>query len=266
MRVMQLWRFPVKSLQGEQVDSAVVDADGVAGDRQFAIFDVGTGFGLTARRDPVLLFAAARYRDDDHSVEITLPDGSIAADDAALSRWLGRPVVLRSTERSRQRAAAAGADPGSTAAGPDRRYEVPDDFEDESPGSWHPFQGSSAAFHDSQDAAVSLASSTTIGAWAPRRFRTNVLLDGAGEDGLVGSQVALGGALLDVGMRIDRCVMVTRAQPGDIERDVDVLRILHRERQGCLAVGATVARAGIVCVGDAVSSASATATPPAVTT
>lgn len=239
---MQLWRFPVKSLQGEQVESVLVDRDGMTGDRQFAIFDVQTGFGLTARRDPSLLFATASYRDDDHSVQITLPDGSIASDDAALSRWLGRPVHLRSTNRS-------------AAADPDRRYENPDDVEDESAGSWHPFRGSSAAFHDSAEAAVSLASFTTIGAWAPRRFRTNVLVDGAGEDELVGSQVALGGAVLDVGMRIDRCVMVTRPQPGDIERDADMLRTLHRDRQGCLAVGATVARAGTVSVGDVLAPA-----------
>ena len=46
--------------------------------------------------------------------------------------------------------------------------------------------------------------------------------------------------------------MVTRPQPGDVERDLDVLRTIHREREGCLAVGATVDAPGTVTVGDEV--------------
>ena len=232
MQITQLCRFPVKSLQGERVDSVRVSEQGLEGDRGFAIFDVATGFGLTARRVPELLFAAARAREDG-SVEITLPDGSIATDDAALSTWLGRQVALRSITDEIV-----------------RRYENPADFEHEGTGRWEPFDGSRGAFHDSQGATVSLVSSATIGGWALRRFRSNVLLDGADEDSFVGAQVAVGDALLDVGMRIGRCVMVTRPQPGDVQRDLDVLRAIHRERQGCLAVGATVARAGTVSIGD----------------
>lgn len=230
MRVVEVWRYPVKSLQGERVESVSVTPQGLAGDRQYAIFDATTGYGLTARRSPELLFASARLKDD--GVKITLPDGSVAADDGALSAWLGRPVALRSTEEQVT-----------------RRYENPDDFENESASSWEVFDGSRGAFHDAGEATVSLLSTTTMGAWEPRRFRANLLLDGAGEDALVGSQVTVGDAVLDVGMRIVRCVMTTRPQPGGIERDLDVLRSIHRERGGCLAVGAVVARPGRVGVG-----------------
>ena len=51
-------------------------------------------------------------------------------------------------------------------------------------------------------------------------------------------------------MHIERCVMVTRPQPGGIERDLAVLRSIHHERHGALAVGATVAREATVSVGD----------------
>src|ERR671933_1678764 len=95
MRVLELWRYPVKSLQGERLDSVTVTSDGLEGDRRFAIYDVETGFGLTARRVPELLFASARLRDDG-GVDITRPDGSLARDDEALSEWLGRRVALRS--------------------------------------------------------------------------------------------------------------------------------------------------------------------------
>jgi uncharacterized protein len=232
MRVVELWRYPVKSLVGERLDHAVVTSEGLEGDRRSAIFDLETGFGLTGRRVPELLFASARLRDSGE-VEITLPDGSIAPDDAALSAWLGRRVTLRS------------ADEVAT-----RRYENPVDFEHEATGNWSPFDGADGVFHDSPGARVSLVSTATIGDWDRRRFRANVYLDGEGEDSLVGSEMTLGDAVLDVDMRIERCVMTTRPQAGGVERDLDVLRTINRERSGCLAVGALVTQPGTVRVGD----------------
>jgi len=81
MRVLEIWRYPVKSLQGERLDSALVGVEGIEGDRQWAIFDVATGFGLTGRREGALLHASARTVDG--RVEVVLPDGSVAADDEA---------------------------------------------------------------------------------------------------------------------------------------------------------------------------------------
>src|SRR5438270_8304798 len=95
MRVVELWRYPVKSLQGERLDTATVSKSGLEGDRCFAIYDRETGLGLTARRVPELLFASARLLEGG-SVEVALPDGALANDDDALSAWLGRPVELRS--------------------------------------------------------------------------------------------------------------------------------------------------------------------------
>jgi uncharacterized protein YcbX len=231
MRVAELWRYPVKSLQGERLEAVTITPGGLEGDRRYAIYDAGTGLGLTARRAPELLFASARLLDDG-GVEITLPDGSVAGDDDALSAWLGRPVALR-----------------EAASAPVRRYENVVDFEREPESAWEAFEGADGAFHDSARARVSLVSTATIGGWDRRRFRANVLLDGAGEDDLVGASVALGEAVLDVGMHISRCVMTTRAQPGGITRDLDVLRTIARERGACLAVGALVAQPGVVRLG-----------------
>ena len=69
MQVVALWRYPVKSLQGERLETVEVTADGLAGDRRFAIFDSVTGLGLTARRMPELLFAAARLQNDGSAVD-----------------------------------------------------------------------------------------------------------------------------------------------------------------------------------------------------
>ncbi len=232
MQVAQLWRYPVKSLQGEPLELAAVTTVGVEGDRHFALFDVNTGYGLTARRVPELLFASARFSDDG-GVDITLPDGSVTRDDDALSAWLGRRVTLRSADAE---------------VAP--HYESPLDFEDETTSAWAPWDGASGAYHDSAKARVSLVSMATIGAWDSRRFRANIYLDGEGEDTLVGSKVRLGGATLDVGKRLERCVMTTRAQAGGVGRDLDVLRTINREREGCLAVGALVRQPGTVRVGD----------------
>jgi uncharacterized protein YcbX len=235
MRVAELWRYPVKSLQGERLDSAELTAEGIEGDRRYAIFDLETGYGLTARRAPDLLFAYAGLTRDGE-LEITLPDGSVAADDDALSRWVGRPVALRS----------AGADG-------ERHYESPVDFEHEREGDWKHYEGPEGAFHDAPEVRVSLVSEASLGGWDRRRFRSNVVLDGSGEEELVGQSVELGGAVLDVTLRIVRCVLTTRAQPDGVERDLDVLRTIARERDACLAVGATVARPGPVRLEDAVT-------------
>jgi uncharacterized protein len=233
MRVAELWRFPVKSLQGERLDAAEAGPEGLAGDRRWALFDASSGMGLTARRVPDLLFASARLTPDG-GVEVVLPDGTVTTDDAVLSAWIGRPVTLR----------AAGDVPG------DRRYENPSDVRDDGEYAWDAFDGARGAFHDSNRTRVSLVSTTTLGTWDRRRFRSNVVLAGAGEDALVGRRVRVGAAELDVVQPVPRCVMVTRPQPGGIDRDTGVLKTIHRERGGDLAIAALVLEPGTVRTGD----------------
>ena len=84
--------------------------------------------------------------------------------------------------------------------------------------------------------------------WDHRRFRINLLLDGAGEDELTGD-VTVGEATIRIRRPIERCVMVTRAQPG-IPKDVSVLKRVIGERNNQLGVGAIVTTPGTVSVGD----------------
>ena len=95
--VAQLWRYPVKSFQGEMVDELAMAPGGAAGDRLLAVVDPGAKKVLSAKRYADLLQAAARLEGE--RVVITLPDGAEhASDDAgvhdALSAWLGMPVRL----------------------------------------------------------------------------------------------------------------------------------------------------------------------------
>ena len=157
MRVLELWRYPVKSLLGERLDAATVTADGIEGDRRYAIYDAETGMGLTARRVPELLFARAALREGGE-LEITLPDGSVAADDEALSGWLGWPVTLRSTRD-----------------GVPRRFENVVDFEHEQSSAWKTFEGAPGAFHGATQSLVrtqtrySPANRETSGRFCARR-------------------------------------------------------------------------------------------------
>ena len=233
MRVASLWRYPVKSMQGEALDRAEVGAHGIAGDRQWAVVDRRTGLALTARRQPELLLATAAVAGND--VRITLPGGTVVHDDGDLSDWLGHPVALERASEAR--------------AG---RYETPLDPERED-GEWIAWQGPTGSFHDSKRTQLSLVSTATMRDWDVRRFRPNVVLEGDGEDALVGSVIALGSTRLDVVKHIDRCIVVARPQPG-LEADLDVLRTINRERATFLGVGALVAVGGSIAVGDEVRS------------
>jgi uncharacterized protein YcbX len=234
VRVLELWRYPVKSLQGERLTEAWVGPLGIPRDRGWALFDRDTGMGLTARRVPELLFGAARVGADG-GVEVVLPDGTVTAEDDVLSDWLGRRVELR----------AATENEGTAPT-----YEDPGDEEPDGPTEWQQWQGATGPFHDSPRIRLSLVSTGTLGTWDRRRFRANVLLDGAGEDALRGRDAALGAAGLRFGAPIARCVMTTRPQPGGIGRDTAVLKTIHRERDGFLAVRAAVVEPGTVRVGD----------------
>ena len=61
--VAQVWRYPVKSMQGEQVERLELGPDGAPGDRALAIVDPAAGKVLSAKRYPDLLHAAARLQD-----------------------------------------------------------------------------------------------------------------------------------------------------------------------------------------------------------
>ena len=92
-----MWRYPVKSLQGERLEAAIVEPDGLLGDRRWGIRDLATGRILTGRRRPELLAAASSYAGS--TPVVTLPDervleGPGEVTDRALSDWLGSPVSL----------------------------------------------------------------------------------------------------------------------------------------------------------------------------
>ena len=103
MRIDELWRYPVKSMLGQQLDAAAVGPGGMRGDRRFALVDGATGKVASAKQ-PRLWRALlqARAVDVDGEVRVALPDGrAVTATDPQvhdlLSSMLGRPVRLSAT-------------------------------------------------------------------------------------------------------------------------------------------------------------------------
>jgi uncharacterized protein YcbX len=220
-----MWRFPVKSVGGEQLASAAVDERGIEFDRAWSIFDPATDLTLTARREPRLLFLSATVVDS--RPRITTDQGDDVSADDALSAWLDRPVELRSVLDG----------PGT--------FENPLDIDNET--DWMQWQSAGLSFHDGPS-TVSFVSRNSLRDWDVRRFRLNLVFDEDGDDDLTG-EVAIGAVTLSVRKPIERCVMVTRAQPG-IERDLQVLKTVIRERDNKLGVGATVSHSGRIAIGD----------------
>lgn len=228
MQVLQLWRYPIKSVGGEQLDSASVTDLGIEGDRGWGLVDEPTGYVLTARREPRLLFATCRLVDG--TPIATTDDGRELTTSDDWSTWLDRPVRL----------ARAGTVGGT--------YENPMDAERDA--DWVQWQGPPGAWHDSGRSRISIVSTGSLGDWDFRRFRSNVLVDGSGEDELIGSTISIGGVHATVMNGIDRCVMVTRPQPG-LDRDLDLLRTINRAA-ATFCVGALIDDVGFIRVGDQV--------------
>jgi uncharacterized protein len=119
--VVSLWRHPVKSMMGEELNATEVTERGLLGDRAYALVDSSDGKVASAKNPgkwPNLFdFRAAfieppRISANVPPVRITLPDGTIATSrqsglNEILSQALNRQVTLRATERGHVRPANA---------------------------------------------------------------------------------------------------------------------------------------------------------------
>lgn len=123
-RVLEIWRYPVKSMAGERLMQAcTVVAAGVAGDRGWAVRDEKAREIRGAKYMPKLLQCSSRYRTEPKDgetahVDITLADGTRTASDdadvnARLSAFLGREVTLCPLRPASDKAHYRRAQPGA---------------------------------------------------------------------------------------------------------------------------------------------------------
>ncbi len=257
--VAALWRYPVKSMQGEELNAAEITATGLAGDRRFAVIDQETGKVAGAknpRKWPGFLQFRACYVTPPVAdgalppVRVTLPDGTCATSQEAelpklLSAALGRHVVLSAaTDATSASAEDLLADTGEVV-----EWDLP-------PGT----------FVDC--APVHLVTTATLdrlralypaGRFEPRRFRPNIIVatgpdvSGFAENDWVGRELAIGTSVrLRVFMTAGRCVMTTLAQ-FDLPQDSGILRTAALGNSAAVGVYAEVLSGGTVRRGDVVT-------------
>src|SRR5438093_1024070 len=86
--VVSLWRYPVKSMMGEELNTADLTERGVVGDRAYALMDSSTG-KLASAKNPrkwaklfdcrAAFVDTPRLGDKTPPARITLPDGTVIA-------------------------------------------------------------------------------------------------------------------------------------------------------------------------------------------
>jgi uncharacterized protein len=274
--VRALWRFPVKSMQGEELDAADLSEGGVLGDRAYALVDKETGKVASAKHAklwPDLLKCRAAFVEPPRRgtevppARIELADGtSVLSDapdvDAVLSRFFGRDVAL-----------ASAADNGYTIDQyhPDEENYDPDGHRDEvveaqlGAAFFNERGLPSAVPEDSFFDLYPLSILTTstlarLGELEPepdfdvRRFRMNVIVDNAArgfvENEWVGRSIAIGDDVqLGVALPDPRCCMPSVEQE-DLPRDPRVLKALARHNRIDVA-GALYPCAGVYAVAEA---------------
>jgi uncharacterized protein YcbX len=228
-------------MQGERVDEVRITPRGVEDDRRYGVLDRATGTIMSAKRHGELLRARALQAGPE--LVVCLPNGETvlglgAGSDAALSSWLGRPVHLQEA--------------GEHTAG---TYELHEDATDDTTPV-HQWTGPEGSFVDTSPVHLLTTASLRAADADVRRFRPNVVIaaddDGFVEDDWVGARVHVGEVVFDVAKRCTRCAMVTRPQPGGLERDLDVFRSLARGHDAALGVLGQVVQPGVVRVGDPV--------------
>jgi uncharacterized protein len=272
MHVAEIWRYPVKSMIGEIVDHADLDATGIVGDRVWATRDLERGGIRGAKKIGDLMQCAARALDGGHAT-ITLPDGEkVDTTDPEVhqrvSGAVGRRVRLEplpsasDLEHFRRGApdhddvmdelrAVFGREPDEPL--PDFSVFPAEIIEYESPP---------GTYHDAYPLMIMTTSAlraldTALGGTVVdvRRFRPSLVIDTGDREGhpefeWSGRRASLGSAVIRFRDPCPRCVMVTREISPAIPADRAVLRHIVSELDQNLGIYADVVTPGRVASGD----------------
>ena len=217
--VVELWRYPVKSMAGERLESCEITDRGLEGDRRWAFIDRtpnrdGKWFNIK-QHAPLMTYRASLASG---GIQVIAPDGmDIGLEDA-----------YRRTREESQRAFDLRELPGEN-------------------------------FDDSPVLIINLASVAAFALEAgipvdPRRFRANLYVEGLEPDEelrWLGRTIRAGDAELDVVSRCVRCAVITR-HPDTTEATPELLELLVARHEKCMGVYCHVAKAGRVAVGDLV--------------
>jgi uncharacterized protein YcbX len=229
-RVKQLYRYPVKSMAGETLNTATLGWHGIAGDRRFAFRRVQETGGfpwLTAGRLPAMIrYQPGGANGDGVPAHVKTPEGA--------------ELALYSDALRDELSAQFGAE-------------------------LQLMQLKHGIFDEAALSLITTATLTTIGAKAeteidPRRFRPNILVETSSaapfpEDEWVGKLIVFGEApdapALSVAQRDVRCAMVN-LDPDSGMATPQILKAVVQANQICAGVYGAAFRIGQISVGDRV--------------
>ena len=261
--VVSLWRYPVKSMMGEELNASEVTESGLLGDRAYALVDPSSGKVASAknpRKWPNLFNCRAAFVEPLRTgekippVRITLPDGAIITSKQSdlnqiLSKVLGREVTLGTTAPKTPTLEEYWPDIDGLA----HRETVTD--EAMPAGTFFDL----AVMHVLTTATIDrLRELYPQGRFEVRRFRPNIVVEPASgeksfvENGWIGHTLVIGE---DVRLKVTgpcpRCVMTTLPQ-GDLPKDPGILRTAAQHNQVNVGLYASVLRGGRIRRGYAV--------------
>jgi MOSC domain-containing protein len=262
-KVVSIWRYPVKSMLGEELNSSYVTEHGLIGDRVYALIDEETGKVVSAKNPSkwgkLFDFRSAfidppQVVDNIPPVRITFPDGTHIFSNQnemnyTLSKVLGREVKL--IRNSLEKPIYEEYWPNIE--GLAQREKTTDEA--------MPPQ----SFFDI--AVVHILTTSTInrlrefyakGRFEIRRFRPNIVVESLSEETdfienlWVGKNITIGEEiLLKVIQPCTRCVMITLPQ-SDLPKDLGILKTVAKYNQVNVGVYASVYRGGTIRRGDSV--------------
>ncbi len=257
--VARVMRYPVKSMQGEELAAGEIGSAGLVGDRSWGVLDAESGRVLSAKTQPELLSARAVLGGDVPIV--TIPTGEpFAADDEGanerLTGWLDREVRIEPAGVGGNAYEMSFDIDGELAPGgaAEDRFEV-----DMEPGRFHDL----SPLH--LISTASLAHAWVLhsdGNWSADRFRPTLLLEtipaeggnGFVENDWLGRRLRIGGLVVEVTMSMIRCVMTVREQAAHgLDQDPGIFSTLSEHNDSNLGVAADVVEDGTVVPGDPVT-------------
>jgi uncharacterized protein len=274
--VVSLWRYPVKSMMGEELNSSYITERGLVGDRTYAVVDKQTGKVASAKNprkwgklfDFRSIFVdSPQDVNDIPPVRITFPDGTdILSNSYHMEEWkeeedinsslsyvFNRQVVLMKSSSLKK---SSYEEYWPDIDGLAQREKVTDEAMP------------SKTFFDI--AVIHILTTSTInrlrelypeGRFEVRRFRPNIVIESTTSDGKkndfienswVGKKMIIGkDSVLDITAPCTRCVMITLPQ-GDLPQDLGILSTVARYNQVHVGVYASVERGGIIHRGDTI--------------
>ena len=280
-QVRKIFRYPVKSMGGEQLEEVEVALRGLPGDRAWAVRDEVRGGIRGAKKLPGLMALESRYAkapsvEGSSPAEIELPDGSILstsdadvgdritkAIDHSVTLW---PILPAEALDHYRRGAPSHEDMEQElramfGRAPDEPLPDLSVF----PKELIEFESPPGTYFDAfplllmtETALRSMQEKAPDSIFDVRRFRPNFLIADSGSTALFpeadweGRRLQIGEAILEVTVVCPRCVMTTHGFE-DLPKDPKVMRALVQESGGNLGVYAKVEKPGRVQSGDSLT-------------